>query len=144
MFGGYIGIILVPRARRLWFDPPTNLKYFFERILCQSSSSYYLSRHKMTIYKEKLLPRHPPLLPEWFMRTFPDPTSWYSARVSYARTTAVMSIVGYILGLGDRHGENILFDSHTGDCVHVDFNCLFNKVYFTIAIFLILLNFYEG
>ncbi|RUS83841.1 hypothetical protein EGW08_008382 [Elysia chlorotica] len=82
---------------------------------------------KMKIYKEKLLPRHPPLFPVWFMRTFPDPTSWYSSRVSYARTAAVMSIVGYILGLGDRHGENILLDSTTGDCVHVDFNCLFNK-----------------
>lgn len=46
-----------------------------------------------------------------------------------------MSMVGYILGLGDRHGENILFDSFTGECVHVDFNCLFNKVclYFTPA-----------
>ena len=40
-----------------------------------------------------------------------------------------MSMVGYILGLGDRHGENILFDSKNGDCVHVDFSCLFNKVY---------------
>lgn len=39
-----------------------------------------------------------------------------------------MAMVGYILGLGDRHGENILYDSTTGDCVHVDFNCLFNKV----------------
>lgn len=39
-----------------------------------------------------------------------------------------MSMVGYILGLGDRHGENILFDSTCGDCVHVDFNCLFNRV----------------
>jgi serine/threonine-protein kinase ATR len=29
--------------------------------------------------------------------------------------------------LGDRHGENILFDSTNGDTVHVDFNCLFNK-----------------
>lgn len=29
--------------------------------------------------------------------------------------------------LGDRHGENILFDSTTGDTVHVDFNCLFDK-----------------
>ena len=36
-------------------------------------------------------------------------------------------MVGFILGLGDRHGENILFDSTSGDCVHVDFNCLFNK-----------------
>lgn len=39
-----------------------------------------------------------------------------------------MSMVGYILGLGDRHGENILLDSKCGDCVHVDFNCLFNRV----------------
>ncbi|XP_044288721.1 serine/threonine-protein kinase ATR isoform X2 [Varanus komodoensis] len=82
---------------------------------------------KLKVYKETLLPRHPPIFHEWFLRTFPDPTSWYSSRSAYCRSTAVMSMVGYILGLGDRHGENILFDSLTGDCVHVDFNCLFNK-----------------
>lgn len=52
----------------------------------------------------------------------------YNSRSAYCRSTAVMSMVDYILGLGDRHGENILFDSLTGECVHVDFNCLFNKV----------------
>jgi len=41
-----------------------------------------------------------------------------------------MSMVGYILGVGDRHGENILLDQKCGDVVHVDFNCLFNKVSF--------------
>lgn len=82
---------------------------------------------KMQCFKEKMLPRHPPVFNEWFLMTFPDPTSWYNARLSYARTCAVISMVGYILGLGDRHGENILFDSTCGDCVHVDFNCLFNK-----------------
>jgi len=30
--------------------------------------------------------------------------------------------------LGDRHCENILLDTNTGDVVHVDFNCLFDKV----------------
>ncbi|KAK6188750.1 hypothetical protein SNE40_004864 [Patella caerulea] len=82
---------------------------------------------KLQIFKTKFLPKHPPVFKEWFLRTFPDPTSWYNARLAYARTSAVMSVVGYILGLGDRHGENILFDSKTGDTVHVDFNCLFNK-----------------
>ncbi|ESO92356.1 hypothetical protein LOTGIDRAFT_190706 [Lottia gigantea] len=82
---------------------------------------------KLQAYKTKFLPRHPPVFKEWFLRTFPNPTSWYNARLAYARTSAVMSVVGYILGLGDRHGENILFDSTTGDTVHVDFNCLFNK-----------------
>lgn len=33
-----------------------------------------------------------------------------------------------VRSLGDRHGENILFDSLTGDTVHVDLNCLFDKV----------------
>uniref|UniRef100_A0A3P8URA2 Serine/threonine-protein kinase ATR n=1 Tax=Cynoglossus semilaevis TaxID=244447 RepID=A0A3P8URA2_CYNSE len=82
---------------------------------------------KFRIHKDILCARHPPVFYEWFLRTFPDPTSWYSSRSAYCRSTAVMSMVGYILGLGDRHGENILFDSFTGDCVHVDFNCLFNK-----------------
>lgn len=82
---------------------------------------------KLAIYRTKLLPRHPPVFGDWFLQTFPDPTSWYNARLAYCRTAAVMSMVGYVLGLGDRHGENILLDSTTGDCVHVDFNCLFNK-----------------
>ena len=33
----------------------------------------------------------------------------------------------FVLGLGDRHGENILFDASNGDTVHVDLNCLFDK-----------------
>uniref|UniRef100_A0A8C9T6S1 Serine/threonine-protein kinase ATR n=1 Tax=Scleropages formosus TaxID=113540 RepID=A0A8C9T6S1_SCLFO len=86
-----------------------------------------LLQEKLKLYKEVLCARHPPVFHEWFLRTFPDPTSWYSSRSAYCRSTAVMSMVGYILGLGDRHGENILFDSLTGECVHVDFNCLFNK-----------------
>jgi serine/threonine-protein kinase ATR len=38
-----------------------------------------------------------------------------------------MSIVGHVLGLGDRHGENILFEEDNGGTLHVDFNCLFDK-----------------
>lgn len=79
------------------------------------------------VFRTKLLPRFPPVFAEWFVNTFPDPTMWYNARLTYVRTSAVMSMVGFIIGLGDRHGENILFDSKTGDTVHVDFNCLFNK-----------------
>ncbi|XP_056151597.1 serine/threonine-protein kinase ATR [Lampris incognitus] len=86
-----------------------------------------LFEEKLRLHRDVLCARHPPIFYEWFLRTFPDPTSWYSSRSAYCRSTAVMSMVGYILGLGDRHGENILFDSLTGECIHVDFNCLFNK-----------------
>ena len=34
---------------------------------------------------------------------------------TYARSTAVMSMIGYILGLGDRHLDNMLIDSTTGE-----------------------------
>lgn len=69
----------------------------------------------------------PPRLNDWLHERFTAPHNWHQARSSYIRTAAVMSMVGYILGLGDRHGENILFDATNGDAVHVDFNCLFNK-----------------
>ena len=40
----------------------------------------------------------------------------------------VLAQVGHIVGLGDRHGENILIDASSGDVVHVDFSCLFDRV----------------
>ncbi|KAJ1032614.1 hypothetical protein NDA16_000637 [Ustilago loliicola] len=79
------------------------------------------------VFQEKVLAKFQPLFHEWFLATFPDPTAWLQARSAYARTAAVMSVVGFVLGLGDRHGENILFDSNSGDTVHVDLNCLFDK-----------------
>ncbi|CAE6465638.1 unnamed protein product [Rhizoctonia solani] len=66
-------------------------------------------------------------LHEYFVSYFSEPTAWLSSRLAYTRTTAVMSMVGHILGLGDRHGENLMFDTVNGDLVHVDLNCLFER-----------------
>lgn len=79
------------------------------------------------IFTKKVLTKYPPVFHEWFLTMFPEPSSWLIARSNYGRTLAVMSMVGHVLGLGDRHGENILFDSVSGDTVHVDLNCLFDK-----------------
>lgn len=38
-----------------------------------------------------------------------------------------MSIVGYLVGLGDRHLENLLMDVFTGEIVHIDYNVCFDK-----------------
>lgn len=43
----------------------------------------------------------------------------------YNRSMATMSIVGYVLGLGDRHLDNLLLDMSTGDVVHIDYNICF-------------------
>ena len=50
--------------------------------------------------------------------------SWFIRRTNYSLSLAVMSIVGYILGLGDRDPNNILMNQETGKIVHIDFsNC---------------------
>ena len=36
-------------------------------------------------------------------------------------------MVGYIIGLGDRHGSNILVHQHTAEVTHVDFEYIFDK-----------------
>eukprot|EP00002_Diphylleia_rotans_P020747 TRINITY_DN4030_c0_g1_i1.p1 TRINITY_DN4030_c0_g1~~TRINITY_DN4030_c0_g1_i1.p1 ORF type:complete len:2534 (-),score=449.32 TRINITY_DN4030_c0_g1_i1:366-7967(-) len=80
-----------------------------------------------TRFKQHVMPSFPSVFYEWFLSSFPEPTSWFNAKLIYARSCAVMSMVGTVVGLGDRHGENVNFDSRTGMCVHVDFNCLFSK-----------------
>ena len=37
---------------------------------------------------------------------------WLDRRTSYTRSTAVMSMVGYLLGLGDRHPSNLMLDRY--------------------------------
>lgn len=81
----------------------------------------------VSIFSDQILKMFPPVLHEWFAQTFPEPDSWFAARIRYARSAAVMSMVGHVLGLGDRHGENILLQEGTGGVFHVDFNCLFDK-----------------
>ena len=77
---------------------------------------------------DKVLNMFPPLLHRFFLANFAEPASWLNARLAFTRTTAVWCMVGHMLGLGDRHGENILMDTATGDCIHIDFACLFDKV----------------
>ncbi len=38
----------------------------------------------------------------------PNSETWLERRTNYTRSLATMSIVGYILGLGDRHPSNIM------------------------------------
>lgn len=51
--------------------------------------------------------------------------SWLDRRTTYTRSLAVMSMVGYILGLGDRHPSNLMLDRITGKVVHIDFGDCF-------------------
>jgi len=51
---------------------------------------------------------------------------WLDRRTCYTRSLAVMSMVGYILGLGDRHPSNLMLDRSTGKVLHIDFGDCFD------------------
>ena len=51
----------------------------------------------------------------------PTPTAWLQRNRNFTVSTAVMSIAGYVIGLGDRHPSNIMVQRHTGRVIHIDF-----------------------
>ena len=46
--------------------------------------------------------------------------SWLMKIQTFCQTAAVMSIAGYMLGLGDRHPSNIMINCDTGTVIHID------------------------
>ena len=78
-------------------------------------------------FKENILHHSPIIFHKWFERSFISPSEWFEARLEFMKSCACWSMVGFAVGLGDRHLENILINVKTGECVHVDFDCLFDK-----------------
>lgn len=50
---------------------------------------------------------------------------WLERRTTYIRSLASMSMVGYVLGLGDRHPSNIMIHRVTGKVIHIDYGDCF-------------------
>ncbi|KAI3669407.1 hypothetical protein L6452_40642 [Arctium lappa] len=50
---------------------------------------------------------------------------WLDRRTNYTRSLAVMSMVGYLLGLGDRHPSNLMLHRVSGKILHIDFGDCF-------------------
>lgn len=73
----------------------------------------------------KVTERFHPVMRYFFMENFVDPDEWFVRRTAYTRSTAAVSILGHVLGLGDRHGHNILLDTASGEAVHIDLGVAF-------------------
>jgi tetratricopeptide (TPR) repeat protein len=88
----------------------------------------YEAMNKQRFHDDWGVPAHPGVLDKFFLRQFgSDPQAWLAARSLWTRSVAAWSMTGYVVGLGDRHGENLLIETTTGRCVHVDFAMLFDK-----------------
>lgn len=68
-----------------------------------------------------------PVLHYFFYEKFYSPGVWFERRLAYAHSLATTSMIGYILGIGDRHISNILIDTKSADLIHIDFGVAFDQ-----------------
>ncbi|VAH09133.1 unnamed protein product [Triticum turgidum subsp. durum] len=68
-----------------------------------------------------------PVMHHFFIERFLQPADWFQSRLAYTRSVAASSMVGYIVGLGDRHSMNILIDEDTAEVVHIDLGVAFEQ-----------------
>merc|ERR1740139_932469 len=107
----------------------TNFTYL--RDTYEKCQNVYFKRGNLkkaaAMFENLCLQKYPPLLYWWFVMHFRNPHAWFEARTRFTLSASVWSAVGHIIGLGDRHSENILINTASGECVHVDFDCIFDK-----------------
>ena len=68
-----------------------------------------------------------PVFRFFILESFRDCSSWMDSRLRYTHSVAVTSIVGHILGIGDRHLQNVLLDKVTAEVVHIDFGYVYEQ-----------------
>lgn len=76
----------------------------------------------------RILQETPPLFRHHFWLKHKLPALWFDMRLNYSRSVATTSIIGHVVGLGDRHVSNILMDEARGELVHIDLGIAFDQV----------------
>ncbi|EJW04808.1 hypothetical protein EDEG_00998 [Edhazardia aedis USNM 41457] len=116
-----------------WIDGLVAIRSIVEKFYKEQNISIgqeqkkFLKKKKIGIQSFKsVLEKFPPVLYKFFDQ-FYDVAEYYNAIQRFTRTYAVMNIVGWFMGLGDRHLDNIMIDSKDGCAFHVDLNCIFNR-----------------
>ena len=71
--------------------------------------------------------RFKPVMHHFFLEYYVNTSRWFQKRLAYTRSIAVSSMVGYVVGLGDRHGSNILIDEKTAEVIHIDLGIAFEQ-----------------
>ena len=69
----------------------------------------------------------PQVLHHFFFERWEHPSAWFEHRLAYSRSLGSSTIVGFLLGLGDRHCSNILLDQRSAELVHIDLGIAFDK-----------------
>ncbi|XP_034935910.1 serine/threonine-protein kinase mTOR [Chelonus insularis] len=97
------------------------------RIMLRMAPDYdhLMLMQKVEVFEHALGHTHGDDLSRLLWLKSPSSEAWFDRRTNYTRSLAVMSMVGYILGLGDRHPSNLMLDRLSGKILHIDFGDCF-------------------
>ena len=103
---------------------PKNLEnnMVFSRHKCYESATMLT---KLSIFKEVLNYTVGLDLNKILWKTSKNSEDWVDRRTNYSRSLSVVSMAGYILGLGDRHPSNIMMEQKSEKIFHIDFGDCF-------------------
>jgi ataxia telangiectasia mutated family protein len=109
----------------LYYPDEWDSRYCRMHLTGETSISKEKSKQKLL---EEIYNHYSPSLRFFFLEQFKENVeSWHIAKTKYTRSVAVSSMVGHILGIGDRHLGNILINEKTGVVVHIDFGVVFEQ-----------------
>uniref|UniRef100_A0A8C8SAM0 non-specific serine/threonine protein kinase n=1 Tax=Pelusios castaneus TaxID=367368 RepID=A0A8C8SAM0_9SAUR len=106
------------------YRPKDYNSYYCQKTMMDAQKTH--SEEKYNIFMD-ICQNFQPVFRYFCMEKFLDPAVWFEKRLAYTRSVATSSIVGYILGLGDRHVQNILIDEQTAELVHIDLGVAFEQ-----------------
>jgi ataxia telangiectasia mutated family protein len=69
-----------------------------------------------------------PVFRHYFFDRSSTAPGWFQRRLAYTRSVAASSVAGFVVGLGDRHTNNVLVLESTGEVVHIDLGVVFDQV----------------
>ncbi|KAI8820570.1 uncharacterized protein EV422DRAFT_578857 [Fimicolochytrium jonesii] len=84
------------------------------------------SARKTEEHLDSVTPREP-YLKRWMQKLAASPEAFLTIRGTFARSLATLNICSYLLGIGDRHGENFLIDMSSGQIIGIDFGHAFGS-----------------
>ncbi|KAF9240715.1 hypothetical protein BU15DRAFT_87599 [Melanogaster broomeanus] len=96
-------------------------------ILKQTREQHQGKAEAMVAQFKDICSKTEPVMRHYFTEKHKTPIAWFAMRLHYIRSVATTSIVGHVLGLGDRHVSNILMDNGSGEVVHIDLGIAFDQ-----------------
>lgn len=121
-------LTLFPCASKLAPNLPKKARDSLRQIEQRYKSSYDRQVPLKDETFRKILKDTPPLFRHHFWMKHKVPALWFDMRLNYSRSVATTSIIGHVVGLGDRHVSNILMDEARGELVHIDLGIAFDQV----------------